>query len=597
MARERSLLRTGEVPLSSHPSIIRGLFLAAALIVVGPIGLRAQSAPEAATGYAKKEKVVAHRHMVAAANPLAAEAGREMLRAGGSAVDAAIATQMVLNLVEPQSSGVGGGAFIVYWTARTQEVVTYDGRETAPAAARPDRFLDTGGRPQNFVDAVVGGRSVGVPGVLRALELAHKAHGKLPWAQLFQPAIALAENGFAISPRLHALLAEEANLKRFEPARSYFYRPDGAAKDVGTVLVNKPLAATLRMIAEGGPAAFYTGTIAADIVAAVTQAPLNAGDVTMADLDLYRAKQRPAVCGPYRVYIVCGMGPPSSGGLTLLEILGMLDGFTMAKTGPVSVEGVHLYAEAARLAYADRNLYMADSDFVAVPVRGLLDPAYLRSRASLIDPKKAMGLAPPGTPPMKSAWTYGLGEALEFPSTSHLSIIDDDGNALAMTSSIEDAFGSRQMVDGFLLNNQLTDFSFLPEADGKPVANRVEGGKRPRSAMAPTLVFDGDRHLVMVIGSVLGSSIINHVGKTIVAVLDWGLDIQAAIDVPNVGSRNGPTEIEAGPDAERLRAGLAALGHNVTILEGASGLHGIMVTKEGLVGGADPRREGVALGD
>jgi gamma-glutamyltranspeptidase/glutathione hydrolase len=583
--------------LATHLSAFRLLSLAAGLILVAAATAHADTVPEPATGFTKKELVVAQRHMVAAANPLAAEAGREMLRAGGAAIDAAIATQMVLNLVEPQSSGIGGGAFIVYWTARGQEVVTYDGRETAPAAATPDRFLDADGKPRGFFDAAIGGRSVGVPGVLRALELAHKAHGKLPWARLFQPAIDLAENGFAISPRLHALIAKDEHLKRFEPARSYFYTADGTPKDVGTMLVNKPLAATFRAISEGGPAAFYAGRIAADIVAAVTRAPVNAGDITLADLTAYQAKERPPVCGPYRIYVVCGMGPPSSGGLTLLEILGMLESFDMAKTQPISVKGVHLYAEAARLAYADRNLYMADSDFVAVPIRGLLDPGYLRSRARLIDPSKAMGIAPAGAPQMKASWDYGAGQTPEFPSTSHLSIVDDDGNALAMTTTIEDAFGSRQLVDGFLLNNQLTDFSFLPEENGKPVANRVEPGKRPRSSMTPTLVFDRDRRLVMMIGSVLGSSIINHVGKTIVAALDWNLDIQAAIDVNNFGSRNGPTEIEAGPDAERLRAGLAALGHEVAILEVTSGLHGIMVTKDGLVGGADPRREGVALGD
>jgi gamma-glutamyltranspeptidase / glutathione hydrolase len=583
--------------LATHLSAFRLLSLAAGLILVAAATAHADTVPEPATGFTKKELVVAQRHMVAAANPLAAEAGREMLRAGGAAIDAAIATQMVLNLVEPQSSGIGGGAFIVYWTARGQEVVTYDGRETAPAAATPDRFLDADGKPRGFFDAAIGGRSVGVPGVLRALELAHKAHGKLPWARLFQPAIDLAENGFALSPRLHALIAKDEHLKRFEPARSYFYTADGTPKDVGTMLVNKPLAATFRAISEGGPAAFYAGRIAADIVAAVTRAPVNAGDITLADLTAYQAKERPPVCGPYRIYVVCGMGPPSSGGLTLLEILGMLESFDMAKTQPISVKGVHLYAEAARLAYADRNLYMADSDFVAVPIRGLLDPGYLRSRARLIDPSKAMGIAPAGAPQMKASWDYGAGQTPEFPSTSHLSIVDDDGNALAMTTTIEDAFGSRQLVDGFLLNNQLTDFSFLPEENGKPVANRVEPGKRPRSSMTPTLVFDRDRRLVMMIGSVLGSSIINHVGKTIVAALDWNLDIQAAIDVNNFGSRNGPTEIEAGPDAERLRAGLAALGHEVAILEVTSGLHGIMVTKDGLVGGADPRREGVALGD
>ena len=571
--------------------------LAAVLLLCGLHSAKAQPAPEPATGVRPQAEVAAHRHMIVANNPLAAAAGLAMLRQGGSAVDAAIATQMVLNLVEPQSSGIGGGAFILYWSPHEQALDSYDGRETAPAAARPDRFLGPDGKPRTFWDAVVGGRSVGVPGVLRALELAHAAHGKLPWADLFKPAIDLAETGFPISPRLHAELAFDPYLKRFEPARSYFYRPDGTPKPVGTRLANPALAATLRTIAEHGADAFYSGPIAADVVRAVTGAPVNPGDLSLADLAAYRAVRRPPVCGSYRADLVCGMGPPSSGGVTLLEILGMLQSFDIGATPPGSAAGIHLYAEAAKLAYADRDRYLADSDFVPVPVRGLIDPAYLAARARLIDPDRSMALARPGEPPIKTGWQWRAGASLDLPSTSQISIVDDDGDALAMTTSIETMFGSQQMVDGFLLNNQLTDFSFLPERDGVPVANRVEPGKRPRSAMAPTLVLDREGRFFMAIGSPGGPEIINYVGKTILGVVDWRLGIEAAIALPNFGSRNGPVEIEAGPTAAALSNGLAALGETVHIRPLNSGLAGILKTGDGLAGGADPRREGVALGD
>jgi gamma-glutamyltranspeptidase / glutathione hydrolase len=559
--------------------------------------VRAQPMPEPATGYAAKQQTVAQRDMVVAAEPIAAAAGRDVLRDGGSAVDAAIAVQMVLNLVEPQSSGIGGGAFILTWSAKTGTVQSYDGRETAPAAANPDRFLGPDGKPRGFWDAVIGGRSVGVPGVLRALELAHAQHGKLPWARLLAPAIALAEGGFPISPRLHAELAIDKSLPRFEPARSYFYKPDLTPKDVGTTLVNPAFAATLRAIAAGGADAFYSGRIAGDVAAAATGAPVNPGDLTLADLAGYRAKERDPVCGVYRTYRVCGMGPPSSGGVTLLGILGILENFDMAKAQPGSVAGVHLYVEAAALAYADRELYLADDDFVPVPIRGLLDRDYLKRRAALIDPLHAATTVSAGEPPMKAGWNFGAGEALELPSTSQISIVDGEGNALAMTTSIETMFGSHQMVDGFLLNNELTDFSFIPERGGKPVANRVEGGKRPRSAMSPTLIFDAAGRLFMVIGSPGGPPIINYVGKTVVGVIDGGLDIQSAIDLPNISNRGTAVVVERGPATEKLRQGLAELGHVVQQSDFNSGLAGIVVTPQGLTGAADPRREGVALGD
>ena len=563
------------------------------LLLVSP--LAAQQQPEGASGSTGKTLVHARHQMVAAANPLAAEAGRRILRAGGSAVDAAIATQMVLNLVEPQSSGIGGGAFLVIWNAGSRALTTVDARETAPAAAKPDRFLGADGRPLRFYDAVVGGKSVGVPGVLRGLELAHNAHGKLPWARLFDPAIELAEKGFPVSPRLNGLLKTEQHLAKTPAAKAYFYDADGSPKPVGTILVNRPLADTLKLVANAGPDAFYTGDVARDIVAAVRGAA-NAGDLTEADLAGYRAKERPAVCGPYRVWEVCGMGPPSSGGLTLLQILGILESFDLKAEAPWSIRGLHLMAEAERLAYADRGLYMADSDFFQVPIKGLIDRGYLKGRATQIRPDASLKVAQPGTPPQTTA-SLGADDALELPSTTQISVVDRWGNAVSMTTTIEDGFGSRLMVRGFLLNNQLTDFSFSPEENGRPVANRVEAGKRPRSSMAPTLVFDRNRRLVRVVGSPGGSVIINYVAKVIVATLDWGHDIQSAISFPNIGSRNGPTEIENGPSAAAIAASLRALGHETRIAEFTSGIQGIVVTRKGLSGGADPRREGVALGD
>jgi gamma-glutamyltranspeptidase/glutathione hydrolase len=569
--------------------------VAGALLALSLACAAAQPAPEPATGRAPKAASLARHDMVVAANPIAASAGRDVLRQGGSAVDAAIATQLVLNLVEPQSSGIGGGAFLVLWSAKERRVVTFDGRETAPQAARADRFIGPDGKPLAFYDAVVGGRSVGVPGDLRVLELAHRRYGKLPWAQLFAPAIALAEQGFPVSPRLRALLERDPYLRRDEPARSYFYAEDGTPR---IRLVNPELAATLRAIAAGGADAFYQGAIAHDIVAAVAQARASPGDLAESDLAGYAAKERPPVCGPYRGYRLCGMGPPSSGAATLLEILGLLERFDLARDRPPSVEAVHLLAEAGRLAYADRGRYVADPDFVPVPLEGLLDRDYLKARALLIDPAHALpGPAAPGEPRGAHARQWGTDAAPELPSTSDISIVDRAGNALAMTTTIENVFGSRIMVRGFLLNNELTDFSFLPEVEGRPVANRVEPGKRPLSAMAPTLVFDRSGRLMLVVGSAGGPAIINDVAKTVIAVIDWGYDLQAALDLPNAGNRNGATEIEAGPSAAALAAALTARGHKVLIGDRPSGLTGIRVTRHGLEGAADSRRDGAAFGD
>ncbi|TMH44927.1 MAG: gamma-glutamyltransferase [Betaproteobacteria bacterium] len=566
-----------------------GAFLAAS-------GLCAQPAPEAATAVVPKRLVTSERFMVVAAHPLAARAGYDAIRRGGSAVDAAIAVELVLGLVEPQSSGLGGGGFLLHYAAREAKLEAYDGRETAPASAKPGRFLGADKRPLDWPDAVISGKSVGVPGLLRLLELAHRRHGKLPWASLFEPAIRLAREGFPISPRLSALVAADRFLPLDANARRYFYLPDGKAKPAGTLLKNPEYATVLERVAAGGADAFYRGRIARDIAAAARSHKRAPGDLVESDFSAYSAIRREPLCGEYRRWKVCGMPPPSSGGFAVLQLLEILERFDLRALKPDSVEAAHLFAESGRLAYADRNLYIADPDFVRAPLAELLESRYLAARAKLIDPLHSMGRARAGNPAGVAA-NYGPSEPLELPATSHVSIADAEGNAVALTASIESAFGNRQMVRGFFLNNELTDFSWAPEEDGKPVANRVEAKKRPRSSMAPTLVFDEKGKLHMVIGSPGGHSIINYVALTLVNVLDWNMDIQKAIDAPRMGSRNGPTELERGTKAERLAPVLERMGHSVRIRPEASGLHGIVRTARGWAGGADPRREGVALGD
>ncbi len=588
------------------PTIFWRSVASAALIAVSPLSLvplQAQGtaldlapAPEAATGRATREAGRAAEQMVAAANPLAARAGLDILQAGGSAIDAAIAVQLVLNLVEPQSSGIGGGAFLLHWDAGTRTLANLDGRETAPAAATPDRFLDAGGEPMEFMAAVVGGRSVGVPGTVRLLEDAHERWGRLPWAQLFEPAIRLAEDGFRVSPRLAGLLAQEEALADDPQARATFYEADGTPKVAGTVLTNPAFAQTLRRIAAEGADAFYTGAIAQDIVDTVAGHPTNPGDMTIEDLEGYRVMERPPICGEYRVYTICGMGPPSSGGIAIQQILDVIETADMAALG-LGPEAVHWIAEAGRLAFADRARYLGDPDFVSVPVRGLLDERYMRERARLVDQGRSMGEAEAGDPPFQQGMLLAPSDGIEN-GTSHISVVDRDGNAVAMTTTIESGFGARLMTEGgFLLNNELTDFAFVPDEDGRPVANRVEPGKRPRSSMAPTIVFDAFGRLYVVTGSPGGSQIINFVAKTLVGILDWDLDPQVAVDLPNFGSRNGPTELEAGTEAEGWAPALEVMGHEVAIMDMTSGIQAIVVTPEGLVGGADSRREGVAIGE
>ena len=566
------------------------------LLAAAPATAQVRPAPEAASGLEYKNETVARHEMVVAANPLAVQAGFDILHRGGSAIDAAIAVQMVLNLVEPQSSGIGGGALILYWDARQKLLYAYDGRETAPAAARPTRFLNPDGTPMDFRRAVIGGRSVGVPGVLRALELAHKAHGRLDWGQDFQPAIAAARAGFAVSPRLHKLLAADTVLPQDPVARALFYQPDGQALPVGALLRNPDLAETLRRIATEGADAFYRGSIADAIVAAVRGHPTNPGDMTEADLAHYQAMVRPAVCGSFRLLRVCGFGPPSSGGIATLQILGILQALGPARPGPVTPEDIHLYSEAARLAFADRDAYVADPDFVRVPVDGMIDPAYLAGRARLIDPHRSMGHAEPGDPPGRRGEAPPDGFGPPEHGTSHISIIDREGNALSMTTTIESAFGSHLLVGGFLLNNELTDFSFLPARNGSAVVNRVEAGKRPRSSMSPTILFDASGHLYGVAGSPGGSMIINFVTGSLWLMIDKGYSPLAAISLPHFGSRNGPVELESDAPAAWQTA-LEAMGEKVRRLEMTSGLHVIMRGPQGWIGAADPRREGIALGD
>jgi gamma-glutamyltranspeptidase/glutathione hydrolase len=536
------------------------------------------------------------RHAIAAANPHAADTGLEILRSGGSAIDAAIAAQMVLTLVEPQSSGIGGGAFILQFRAGDGRVDAYDGRETAPAAARPGLFLDGEGKPKTFPDVVAGGLSVGVPGLLRVLEMSHRDHGRLPWAKLFEPAIRLAEDGFPVSPRLNRLIGAVGDLAQVPATRAYFFTPDGAPLAVGARLRNPALAATLRAIAARGADAFYRGPIARDIATAVQTAARNPSRMTEADLDGYRAVRREALCRMYRAWRVCTMPPPSSGGVAVLQILGMLERFDLAGLAPDSAPAVHLVAEASKLAYADRAAFLADPGFVEVPVAGLLDGAYLQERSRNIAAAQAMAPARAGRPP-GAPRVAAPDESLVETGTSHLSVIDAEGNAVAFTTSVESVFGARLMVDGFLLNNHMTDFSFRPEIDGRPVANRVEPGKRPRSTMTPTFVFDRNGKLVLVVGSPGGSRIAPFVAKTLVAALDWELDMQAAIDLPNFANRNGPTELEQGTAIESIAADLRALGHTVDVVALESGLNGLSVTPRGIAGGADPRREGVVRGD
>lgn len=552
-------------------------------------------APEAATHeiLASRPPVRAEEFIVTAANPLASKAGVEILSQGGSVVDAAIAVQLVLGLVEPQSSGLGGGGFALVHSAGNPAVHAYDGRETAPAAAAPDRFLREG-EPMGFFEAVDSGLSVGTPGLLRMLADMHKEHGALAWAQLFEPALRLAREGFPISPRMHAMVAGSDGLKTSPTAAAYFYNEKGEPWPVGHILRNPAYAEVLEILARKGADAFYQGPLARDMVAAVAEHSV-AGDLSEEDLANYRAIRRDALCAEVNVYRYCGMPPPSSGGMAVIQMMALLDKTPIASLRPDSPEAVHYFSEAGRLAFADRDAYVADPAFVRVPIYGLLDSDYLASRAALIRPERSLGRAEAGVPAGQLD-APPQDTPIEQPATTHLVVADRAGNVVSMTTSIESAFGSKIFVNGYLLNNQMTDFALKPvDAEGMPLPNRIEPGKRPRSSMAPMVVFKEGRP-ILAVGAPGGSAIINFVAKTLVATLLWDMDIQTAIELPNMGSRNRATEIERGTSLIRTAATLKAMGHDVQERDFPSGLHGVMWTPHGLESGADPRREGVALG-
>jgi len=570
--------------------------------------------PEGASGYTEKPGWATRKFAVAAANPLATDAGYQVLKAGGSAVDAAIAVQMVLSLVEPQSSGIGGGAFLMHFDGK--DVEAFDGRETAPAAVDEKLFMGADGKPMPFYDAVVGGRAVGVPGTVRMLELAHRQHGKLPWASLFQPAITLADQGFKVSARLNSLLASEKYLKNDPVAAAYFYAADASPRAVGETLRNPDLANVLRQIAANGSKALLEGSVAQAIVDKVQKHPTNPGKLALTDLAAYQAVKRAPICSDYRAnakdFRICGFPPPSSGAIAVGQIMGIMAHTDAASlpldNGLPSSDWLHLYTEASRLAFADRALYLADPAFVQPPAgswMSLLDPAYLGERAKLIGQGPgavSMKSAKPGTPAGVKTSFAPMPDQAEY-GTSHISIVDSQGNALAMTTTIEDGFGARQMVRGFLLNNELTDFSFTPaDATGAPIANRVQAGKRPRSSMAPTLVFDkATGALVMSGGSPGGALIIHYTAKTLYGVLNWGMLPQQAINLPNFASLNGPTVLEEKRFPAATVDALKARGHEVREVNMTSGLQAITRGQaHGQIlwlGGADPRREGIVMGD
>lgn len=537
--------------------------------------------------------------MVVSANPHASEAGARILREGGNALDAAFAAQMVLNVVEPQSSGIGGGAFLMYYDAAQEKLFVYDGRETAPAAATPELFLDENGQSLSFMEAVQGGKSVGIPGLLKLVELTHEKHGRAEWPALFADAIRLSRDGFAMSPRLKTLVETATHMHAFPDTLAPYVNKDGSIKAVGDVITNPPLANVFTTIANEGIGPFYTGNIAQDIVKAVQKSAIHPGLLSLKDMKSYEVVEREALCVAYRVYSVCSMPPPSSGGVTVMQTLGILERLPVdiRHFAPLSADAVHYIAEASKLAYADRNRYLADPAYADVPAKKLLDKEYLNRRASLVSSRNVRQTAEPGQPDADIA-AYAVAATREHPSTTHISVVDKEGNAVSLTSSVEYMFGSGLSVHGFVLNNQLTDFNFEPYLeDGKiPHPNRVEAGKRPRSSMSPTIVFNQQHTPVLVVGSPGGSRIITYVLQTLIGVLDWEMDIQDAINMPHYLNMNGPTELESNRNQQPLKAALEARGHSVIFNDAPSGIHGISIDAGGLTGGADPRREGVAIG-
>jgi len=553
-------------------------------------------APELTSKVTAKQSVNAEHYMVAAANPLAVQAGYEVLKSGGSAADALVAVQTVLGLVEPQSSGLGGGAFLVYYDAKNKKITTFDGRETAPLAAKPELFQDEDGKPLKFYDAVVGGRSVGTPGTVKLISTLHQKYGQQAWSTLLQPAQTLANDGFLVSERLASAIAnDQKRLSRYPETKSYFFNKDGEPLQEGSKLVNKAYAQTLDALARDGEAAFYSGQIGKDIVAKVTGITDNPGYLAQKDFANYDIIEREAVCAGYHQYELCGMGPPSSGALTVGQILGIAEHFDLKAMGPDDPNAWQIIGDASRLAFADRGRYMADTDFVPMP-KGLLNKDYLASRAALITQGKALATVEPGEPQWEDRVVQADDQSIELPSTTHIVIADKAGNIISMTSTVENGFGSRLMSNGFILNNELTDFSFAAYKGGYPIANRVEPGKRPRSSMSPTIVMENDKPY-MAVGSPGGSRIIGYVAQTLIAHLDWGMDIQDAINMPHLVNRFGTYDIEQGTAATRFKAPLEKMGFNINVRDLNSGLHGIVFNNDGMVGGADPRREGIVMGD
>ncbi|APH59307.1 Gamma-glutamyltranspeptidase [Granulibacter bethesdensis] len=544
--------------------------------------------------------VTAAHMMVVTANPFASRAALDVLKAGGNAIDAAVTAQAMLSLVEPQSSGLGGGAFLLYYDAATRQVTSWDGRETAPAAIPPTIFQDATGKPLPLDSAGIGGRAVGVPGALRMLEAVHKLHGQLLWKDLFTSTITQAENGFPVSALMSREIREEQNsLMVQEAARTYFL-PNGSVPEPGYILKNPALAETMRSVAEKGADALLTGRIATDIVAAIRQSPAS-GTMTMDDLASYQPRQRPALCMPVKMRTVCSMGPPSSGGVAVLQILSMLEGFDLRHLRPDSAEAADLIIQAEHLAFADRNLFLADPDFVKIPLRGLLDPAYLRQRARMIHPRHALSTVEAGNP----SWSMpdlppaqGTQPPKPEHGTSHISIVDAQGNAVSMTTTVQDVFGSKLLVDGFILNDELTDFAFVPEEAGKPVANRVQAGKRPRSSMAPIIVLDQNGKLDMVTGSPGGGHIISYVSQAMLLSMRWNLSPAQAISAPHIGTTGLKSDLEAGTEATLLADRLLQYGHHPAIIRLNSGLSMIIKKADGhLTGAADPRRDGIPYGE
>ncbi|MBE0404777.1 gamma-glutamyltransferase [Halomonas citrativorans] len=565
--------------------------------------------PEVGSGYEEKPGWATASFAVAAANPLATDAGYQVLANGGNAIDAAIAVQMVLTLVEPQSSGIGGGAFLMFYDG--SNVQAYDGRETAPGAVTGELFMENG-EPLPFADAVASGLSVGVPGTVRMLEQAHKEHGQLAWEALFEPAITLAEEGFAVSQRLHTSLANDEALRSDPLAENFYYQPNGEPLAVGDTLKNPALANILRQIAANGSAAFYEGDVAEDLVSRVQNHSVRPGSMTLEDVSSYQTIEREPLCTPWQQWEVCGFPPPSSGHITIMQILGLLDQQPLLEApldnGVSSSGWLHQFLEASRLAFADRGRYIADPEFVEAPGGDwslMLAPDYLSERSKLIGDTSMGDSAEPGNPGELDVSFASQPDQPEY-GTSHISIIDAEGNAVAMTTSIEQAFGSRILADGgtglpggYLLNNELTDFSFTPEVDGELVANRVEPGKRPRSSMSPTLVFDKESgELVASLGSPGGAAIIHYTARTLVAMRDWGMSAQEALNLPHAITMGGDVYLEEGRFPEATLEVLEEYGHTISERELTSGLQAIRRLEDGtLFGGADPRREGVVMGD